>query len=161
MLGHSGLIVHSGRQFGGVPIKLAKQEQEGAPPISRHCEFGPHGDGKHGSRGASWIGGVGGAKWIITHLISCLNYIVYIIFFLFKCVYLTWNWITIRKWIPGKSLFTTAYWTMIPNITSTIYSTWAWTWIHTFLINTCICLRTFWTNDTLWSTSRWTSNIIW
>lgn len=62
MLGHSGLIVHSGRQFGGVPIKLAKQEQEGEPPISRHCEFGPHGVGTHGSRGAAWIGGVGGAK---------------------------------------------------------------------------------------------------
>lgn len=48
LLGHSELIVHSGLQFGGVPIYSFKHEHEGVPPISRHCEFGPQGEGTHG-----------------------------------------------------------------------------------------------------------------
>lgn len=48
LLEHSELIEHSGRQFGGLPIYSDKQEQDGEPPISRHSEFGPHGDGTQG-----------------------------------------------------------------------------------------------------------------
>lgn len=48
LLEHSGLIEHSGLQFGGLPINVGKQEQEGDPPISLHSEFGPHGDGTQG-----------------------------------------------------------------------------------------------------------------
>lgn len=29
-------------------MKFDKQEHEGLPPISRHSELGPHGEGKHG-----------------------------------------------------------------------------------------------------------------
>lgn len=46
---HSALIVHSGLQFGGLPLYVGKQEQDGTPPISRHSENAPQGDGTHGS----------------------------------------------------------------------------------------------------------------
>lgn len=38
LLGHSECIVHSGLQFGGVPMYRAVQEHEGIPPESRHSE---------------------------------------------------------------------------------------------------------------------------
>lgn len=61
LLGQSGLITHSGRQFGGEPIYPVKQEHEGCLLCeARHCEFGPHGEGWHGSFSAS-TGSVGGA----------------------------------------------------------------------------------------------------
>jgi len=46
--GHSPLLMHSGLQFGGEPIKSGKQEHDGCCPFTWHCEFGPHGDGTHG-----------------------------------------------------------------------------------------------------------------
>lgn len=49
LLEQSSLIVHSGLQFGGLPSKLGKQEHDGIPRRFLHCEFGPHGDGTHGS----------------------------------------------------------------------------------------------------------------
>lgn len=51
LLEHSELIVHSGRQFGGIPMYCERQEQDGSPLISLHWELGPHGDGLHGSNG--------------------------------------------------------------------------------------------------------------
>lgn len=48
LLEHSALIVHSGRQFGGTPIKLLRHEHEGDPLISLHWLLGPQGDGSHG-----------------------------------------------------------------------------------------------------------------
>lgn len=66
LLAHSELIVHSGRQFGGLPIKLPTHEHEGDPPISRHCELGPQGDGKHGSIYTGGWGGGDGAKKLTT-----------------------------------------------------------------------------------------------
>lgn len=48
LLEHSAFILHSGRQFGGLPLYSGKHMHEGEPPISLHCEFGPHGDGMHG-----------------------------------------------------------------------------------------------------------------
>jgi hypothetical protein len=50
LLGHSELMEHSGRQFGEAPMYEGKQEHDGDPLTSRHCENGPHGDGLHGSR---------------------------------------------------------------------------------------------------------------
>lgn len=47
--GHSALIVHSGRQFGGAPIKVGWQLHAGVSCDFTHIEFGPHGDGWHGS----------------------------------------------------------------------------------------------------------------
>lgn len=36
LLGHSEFMTHSGRQFGGFPMKLGRQEHEGVPEISLH-----------------------------------------------------------------------------------------------------------------------------
>lgn len=55
-LGQSVFIVHSGRQLGGLPLYCGKHVHEGDPPMSRHCENGPQGEGKHGSVGAAAIG---------------------------------------------------------------------------------------------------------
>lgn len=43
--GHSALIVHSGLQLGGAPMKLGWQLHAGISPDFTHIEFGPHGDG--------------------------------------------------------------------------------------------------------------------
>lgn len=51
MLGHSELLIHSGRQLGGVPMYSGKHEQEGASPTTLHCAFGPQGEGRHGFEG--------------------------------------------------------------------------------------------------------------
>lgn len=48
LLEQSVLTVHSGRQFGGMPKKFCWQEQTGLSLRTRHSEFGPQGDGKHG-----------------------------------------------------------------------------------------------------------------
>lgn len=48
LLGHSESFTHSGRQFGGRPIKFGKQEHAGCVPITLHCELGPQGEGIHG-----------------------------------------------------------------------------------------------------------------
>lgn len=41
--------MHSGLQYGGLPINSGKHAQEGASPITLHIEFGPQGDGLHTS----------------------------------------------------------------------------------------------------------------
>ncbi|KAJ4432721.1 hypothetical protein ANN_21358 [Periplaneta americana] len=61
LLGHSELITHSGRQLGGLPVYVGRQEQEGVPPTSWHCEYGPHGDGTHGFTYCGGNGSRGGA----------------------------------------------------------------------------------------------------
>lgn len=48
LFGHSELLTHSGRQFGGVPMNSGKQEQDGELFISLHWALGPHGDGIQG-----------------------------------------------------------------------------------------------------------------
>lgn len=62
LLAHSELITHSGRQFGGLPVNSGRHEHEGVPPISLHCELGPHGDGTQGLTGIGSAGGGGGAE---------------------------------------------------------------------------------------------------
>lgn len=37
--------MHSGRQFGGLPMKFGKHEHDGESPDTLHSEFGPQGDG--------------------------------------------------------------------------------------------------------------------
>lgn len=51
LLAHSELLMHSGRQFGGVPLYSGKHEQEGASLTTLHCAFGPQGEGLHGFKG--------------------------------------------------------------------------------------------------------------
>jgi hypothetical protein len=62
LLAHSELTTHSGLQLGGEPMYPDKQEQDGEPPISRHCENGPHGVGWHGSWTTVGSLGGGGAR---------------------------------------------------------------------------------------------------
>lgn len=49
LLGHSVLIVHSGRHVGGVPKKLDLQEHTPWPFKTRQLLFGPQGEGSQGS----------------------------------------------------------------------------------------------------------------
>lgn len=42
------MLIHSGRQFGGLPIKSGRQEHDGESFISLHWALGPQGDGWHG-----------------------------------------------------------------------------------------------------------------
>lgn len=44
-LGQSVFTVHSGRQFGGLPINSAEHEQDGISLTTRHSAFGPQGLG--------------------------------------------------------------------------------------------------------------------
>lgn len=44
-LEHSPLLMHSGLQFGGVPINSGKHEQEGESLVILHSAFEPQGDG--------------------------------------------------------------------------------------------------------------------
>lgn len=60
----SVLTMHSGRQFGGLPIKFCRHEQAGWSPTGRQSEFGPHGEGMHGLAGlGAGGGGGGGGAW--------------------------------------------------------------------------------------------------
>jgi len=45
---HSLLVIHSGLQFGGDPIKLGRHEHDGDSPWTLHWELGPQGDGMQG-----------------------------------------------------------------------------------------------------------------
>jgi len=67
--GHSSLMVHSGRQFGARPMYPGKQEHAGVFPITRHCAFGPHGEGLHGFPDGS--GGAFGSKQYKNGLKNC------------------------------------------------------------------------------------------
>lgn len=63
ILGHSALIRHSGRQLGGTPINWLKHEQDGTPLAFLHWEFGPQGEGIHGSVGSAGISAGGADEW--------------------------------------------------------------------------------------------------
>lgn len=70
LLRHSGLIVHSGLQFGGIPIKPSTHEHAGLSPRNWHIEFGPHGDGTHGL-----IGTLGSSAKLKKHYITFINFL--------------------------------------------------------------------------------------
>lgn len=57
LLGHSELITHSGRQFGGLPTKFGRQEHEGYPSEFLHWELGPQGEGLQGFTTTTGVGG--------------------------------------------------------------------------------------------------------
>jgi len=55
-LEHSELLMHSGLQYGGLPIISGKHEHDASSPIARHCAFDPQGEGWQGSEGGDcWI----------------------------------------------------------------------------------------------------------
>lgn len=52
---HSLLLTHSGLQFGGDPVKSARQEHEGKLFIASHRAFGPHGELSQGLMGVTGL----------------------------------------------------------------------------------------------------------
>lgn len=61
---HSEFTLHSGRQYGGIPLYSGKHEHDGWPLSGTHRELGPQGLGTQGfTGGASWAGG-GAADFI-------------------------------------------------------------------------------------------------
>lgn len=58
-MGHSLLLIHSGLQSGGLPIKSGRQEHEGALFATSHLLLNPHGDGMHGLTGTGGSAAVG------------------------------------------------------------------------------------------------------
>lgn len=65
-----------------------------------------------------------------------------------------------HKWITTEARSATADWIMIHNLTSSIETTRAWTWVCTFLIDARLILRAISTNHAFWSACRWRTNII-
>lgn len=61
--GQSGLMTHSGRQFGGAPTYPGRHEQAGLLPLFWHWALGPQGEGTQGSLSCSTGGGGGGATY--------------------------------------------------------------------------------------------------
>lgn len=54
---HSIFEIHSGRQFGGLPMKPSKHEHDGLSFSNLlHWELGPQGDGMHGFWGGITVG---------------------------------------------------------------------------------------------------------
>lgn len=149
-LEQSGWIVHSGLQLGGLPIYSLRQEQADVPPMFRHSECGPQGDGKHGSLGTSTTGSLMTVKQIFsfhcrercfgrkkTSLTMIKKFFLKVE--LRKCVArcLTWNSETSCEWISGESVFTNAYRAVIYNVTHCVCSAWIGAGIHTLFFNTC------------------------
>lgn len=154
MLGHSELIVHSGRQFGGDPTYVARQEQDGDPLMSRHCALAPQGEGLQGSRYTSCCGGDGGGganhKTIIRPISRNCG----------EGIFLTRNGITSTERITSVSRATRANGAVVVHSTVSILSTDSGTRVNTFLVSTSLVQWTLRANDTLRTTTRWTSRII-
>lgn len=83
---HSLLVIHSGRQYGGFPIKPLKQVQDDVSPTSRHKAFGPHGDGMQGV----FLGGFSSKKnYFINYMrifVFGFQYIGLRIYFYLRCI---------------------------------------------------------------------------
>lgn len=58
LLSHSELLMHSGLQAGGEPMKSGRQEQEGESLMTWHWELGPQGEGRHRSIGVGGLSAV-------------------------------------------------------------------------------------------------------
>jgi hypothetical protein len=64
------------------------------------------------------------------------------------------------KGITSEARVTTTDWVVVHNLTASIKTTSAWTWVHTFLVDTCFVLRTFSANNTFRSATWRCSYII-
>lgn len=61
----SGLIKHSGRQDGGIPIYVGKHEHDGFPFTFLQSALGPHGEGLQGSPASLGSGGTETSNYIL------------------------------------------------------------------------------------------------
>lgn len=66
-------------------------------------------------------------------------------------VILTWNCITAREGVPCVALGAATDGIVVDDLTTSILSTCSWTWIPTFLTQTCLSQRTFRTDYTFWT----------
>jgi len=66
---HSELMIHSGRQFGGLPEKLGWQDQTQAPFISLFWLLGPQGSGSQGFSGTT--GSVSKQEYVSLFVFHC------------------------------------------------------------------------------------------
>ena len=130
MLGHSELIVHSGRQFGGDPTYAGRHEQDGDPFKSRHCAFAPQGEGLQGSRYTSCCGGDGGGG------ANHRDQIIRIDKYEGWGGVLTRNGITSTERITGVSRGTRANGAVVVYSTISILSTHSGTRVNAFLVDT-------------------------
>lgn len=73
---------------------------------------------------------------------------------------LTFNSIASNEWITGETRGTAADWIMIDYFANGVLCARSrGTWVHAFLVNASLILRTFGTNNTFRSTIWWHSNI--
>ena len=87
-----------------------------------------------------------------TYLISTSDYM--------SSIYnLTWNWETLREWIPAVEFFTHAYSCMANDTANSVCTAGACTWIFAFLIYASESSGTFAINKAFRSTIWWYTNI--
>lgn len=67
-MGQSEFTRHSGRQVGGDPMYLGRQEQDAVPPMFLHSPYMPQGDGTHGSLGTRSVSFWGDSKIVFVTL---------------------------------------------------------------------------------------------
>lgn len=131
---HSWLLVHSGRQSGGCPLKPGMHEHTGWVLLSRHCELGPQGDGL---QGVVWA--ISANLYLKQKFNVKNNYVDN------KYVF-TWEDVTRNKRIACIIFWTWTHGHMINNLTDSIGATCSRTWILTFmldagLISFTICIQ--------------------
>lgn len=159
-MGHSELIVHSGRHSKyGSPLYSGIQEQT----PSLQTAFGPHGDGLHksastGSRNKK-------KKNIIHHLLSCDKLFELLRTFNISITRVLLTYVRFQgtnlEWVTNITINTSAYRHMALHSTICVYSTWAWTGVYTFFINACQLIRTICVNSAFRATIWWTAHILW
>lgn len=128
-------------------MNSARQEHDGESPTTRHSEFGPQGEGWHGSfGGASWIGStVDMIFWLFRWKIGSSSKFTY------ECA--------ADKWISCMTIWTAAVRTMVCNRTSSVNTTDSRARIPAFLVETCQVQWTFRVCGAFWSTIGWTSYV--
>lgn len=130
--GQSELTVHSGRQFGALPIMPGVQPHSARPPTTWHLELGPHGCGSHGfdARGFSVLSsttGVGtGARQRSHWLLQCPQHLA--------DAFLTRNYATTRDRIAGPSGWAAADRIVVHHSTGGVTSASSGAWVLTLVV---------------------------
>lgn len=75
------------------------------------------------------------------------------------CTNLTFYFATLEEWVSRVTRTTATTRIVIDYLTSGIYTAFSYAWIYALFVFTCLILRAFWTNNTLWTTIWWRSNV--
>lgn len=139
------LLIHSGLQFGAVPMKSGKQEHDGESLFTWHRALGPQGDGWHGFFGSSYTSADEKMRTdLFSHKIGTDSSS--------KSIHTDQR--ASYEWISGITRWAAANRIVVNDLTASWYSACSRTRISTLLINTRFVLSTVSTNNTFWST-RW------